>query len=172
MKKAEIISINICPVMGAPMESQDSISLIQDKGLAGDRYAEGKGAYSKAPRKNVPPELNQDRDIVRDISIIAEEAILAANEEFGTDFTFGETRRNVLVRGMEDLRLLIGVIFTIGGVAMLGIEACDPCDRPSKLSGKKGFNEAFQNRGGLRARVLMDGEIRVGDSIEVAEEIS
>lgn len=151
--------------MGLPMESQTVVSLVEDKGIAGDRYENGTGAYSKAPRKNVPPELNQDRDIIRDVSLIAVEAIQAANQEYGTNFDFADTRRNMLVQGIEDLTSLIGVIFTIGGVAMLGIEACDPCDRPSKLSGKQGFNQAFQGRGGLRARVLSDGEIKVGDQV-------
>ncbi|MBP9699930.1 MOSC domain-containing protein [Candidatus Woesebacteria bacterium] len=167
MNKGEILAINISQKMGEPMEVQENVALVKDKGIQGDRYEKGNGAYSKAPRKNVPPELNQDRDIIRDVSLIAEEAIKSANQEFGTDFNFTDTRRNILVQGIEDLTSLIGVVFTIGGVAMLGIEACDPCDRPSKLSGKPGFNQAFQNRGGLRARVVSDGEIKVGDQILV-----
>ena len=102
--------------------------------------------------------------------MIAEEAIAEANRLAGTDFNFEDTRRNLLVRGIEDLRELIGVVFEIGGVRLLGIEACDPCDRPSKLSGKPGFNEAFQQRGGLRARVLNDGTFGVGDTIEIVDE--
>lgn len=167
MNMGEILALQTSSKMGLPMESQTVVSLVEDKGIAGDRYENGTGAYSKAPRKNVPPELNQDRDIIRDVSLIAVEAIQAANQEFGTDFDFADTRRNMLVQGIEDLTSLIGVIFTIGGVAMLGIEACDPCDRPSKLSGKPGFNQAFQGRGGLRARVLSDGEIKVGDQISI-----
>jgi hypothetical protein len=165
MNNLEVLAINTSSKMGEPMNAQEHILVIQDKGLVGDRYENGTGAYSKAPRKNVPPALNQDRDIIRDISIISEEAINAANSEHGTTFTFDDTRRNILVRGIEDLRSLIGVVFMIGGVAMLGIEACDPCDRPSKLSGKAGFNAAFMGRGGLRARALRDGEIKVGDTI-------
>lgn len=167
MNKGEILAINISSKMGASMDAQESVVLVEDKGILGDRYENGTGAYSKAPRKNVPPEFNQDRDIIRDVSLIAAEAIDAANQEFGTNFDFADTRRNILVQGIEDLRDLIGVVFTIGGAAMLGIEACDPCDRPSKLSRKPGFNQAFQKRGGLRARVISGGEVKVGDHIVI-----
>lgn len=167
MKIGEVISINTSPKMGEAMQPQSVIPVIKDKGIVGDRYENGTGAYSKAKRENVPLELNQERRIIRDVSLIAVEAIEEANTENKTTFTFDDTRRNILVSGIEDLRSLIGVEFWIGGVAMLGIEACDPCDRPSKLSGKPGFNEAFQNRGGLRARVLEDGEIRINDAIQI-----
>lgn len=165
MNKPEILAINISHKMGAPMEGKDSVFLVKYRGIQGDRYENGTGAYSKAPRKNVPPELNQDRDIIRDISLIAVEAITSVNQKHGSNFNFENTRRNILVEGLEDLTSLIGIVFTIGSVALLGIEACDPCERPSKLSGKLGFNQAFKNRGGLRARVLSDGEIKVGDKI-------
>ena len=164
-KRGEVLAINICSKMGDPMEPQRKVSLVSDKGISGDRYHNGNGAYSKSSRKNVPPGFQLDRDTVRDVTFIAEQAIRTANKEYGTSFKFADTRRNFLVQGIEDLTSLIGVIFTVGGVAMLGIEACDPCDRPSKLSGKPGFNQAFQNRGGLRARVLNDGEIYVGARI-------
>lgn len=147
------------------MDPCEGVFLIKDRGIQGDRYAIGTGAYSRAKRINVPPELHQKRGIIRDVSLISEEAVQVVNHEFGTDFDFDDTRRNILVRGIDDLRSLIGVVFTIGGIAMLGIEACEPCNRPSKLSGKPGFNDAFQNRGGLRARVLCDGEIKIGDQI-------
>lgn len=169
MKKAEVVSIQISSSMGQPMQNLHKAKLIKDKGIEGDRYQKGNGAYSNAKRFNVPPELNQDRKIIRDVTLISANAIQAANAESGSGFTFEDTRRNILVDEIEDLRALIGVYFWIGSVQFFGIEACDPCERPSKLSGKPGFNEAFQCRGGLRARVMKDGEINVGDTLQIRD---
>ena len=66
---------------------------------------------------------------------------------------------------VEDLNALVNQIFTVGGISMQGIELCDPCDRPSSLSGKKGFKEVFVNRGGLRAKILSEGTIVIGDKL-------
>lgn len=156
MKEAKILALNISPRMGEPMQAEEKISLAKDSGIEGDRYANGTGAFSKSKRDNVPPELREEtggRSIVRDVSFIAMEAINEASAEFGNNFTFSDTRRNILLEGIPNLTELIGVIFTIGGIAFLGIEACDPCDRPSKLSNK--------------ARVLEDGEIQVGDILAI-----
>ncbi len=165
MTEAKVLAINISPHSGAPMEGRTEVKVVRDKGLQGDRYADGFGAFSRSQRENVPPELAQNRKIIRDVTLISREVIEQANEEHQTDFTFDQTRRNILVEGIEDLTTLIGVVFLVGGVAMLGIEACDPCDRPSQLADKTGFKDAFQGRGGLRARALEDGTIRVRDFI-------
>jgi MOSC domain-containing protein YiiM len=38
---------------------------------------------------------------------------------------------------------------------------------PEKLANKKGFEKAFEGRGGLRAEVMTEGIISVGDEIVV-----
>ncbi len=157
MKKGEVLAIYICADKGEPMQQLDEVKAIANKGLEGDRYETGKGAYSQSKRVTV-----------RQVSLIELEAIVGANADFGTDFTVEDTRRNILTKNV-DLNELVGVEFIVGGVAMLGIELCTPCDRPSKLSGKPGFNEAFTNRGGLRAQILEDGVITVGDEIATKE---
>ncbi len=153
--RSEVIAIFICPDKGEPMQEFDSVRAIAGRGLEGDRYAEGKGAYSKSKRVTT-----------RHASLIAIEAIDAANYENGTDFLPSDTRRNIVTSGI-DLNSLVGQEFTVGEVSMKGVELCDPCARPSALSGKKGFEPAFQNRGGLRAEVLTDGLIRKGDTFSV-----
>ena len=124
-------------------------------GLIGDRYAEGRGAYS---RSKVPK--------IRHVSLIAAEAIAAANEGLEQPFEEAETRRNLVTIGLE-LNDLVGAEFSIGGILMRGVELCDPCRRPEKLAGKPGFEEAFQGRGGLRAEALASGIIVVGNIIEL-----
>jgi len=48
---------------------------------------------------------------------------------------------------------------------MRGTEPTKPCHRPSVLVQKTGFAQAYAARGGVRAEVLMDGVISVGDLI-------
>ena len=138
---------------GEAMVKTERAVALAGKGLEGDRYATGKGAYSRSKRETV-----------RHVSLIAQEAIDEANRESGLDFQEAETRRNLVVEGV-DLNGLAGEIFLVGAVAMLGVELCEPCERPSRLSGKKGFGEAFRGRGGLRANVLSGGEILTGDGV-------
>jgi MOSC domain-containing protein YiiM len=63
---------------------------------------------------------------------------------------------------------LIGREFQIGQPLFRGEQYCDPCLRPSHLSGKKQkFLEAFLDRGGLVAQVIKSGTIKKGDSIVI-----
>jgi MOSC domain-containing protein YiiM len=142
--------ILISPDKGQPMISQVNVRAISGQGLEGDRYAQGKGAWSKS----------REGETIRHVSLIESEAIE------GSDFLPEDTRRNLITEGI-DLNSLVGQTFQIGEVKLKGVELCEPCQRPSKLSGKSGFAEVFQNRGGLRAEILTEGELNVGDSIEV-----
>jgi MOSC domain-containing protein YiiM len=81
----------------------------------------------------------------RGLTLIAAEAIEQANKAHpGLDLTAAETRRNVTVRGI-DLNGLVGRDFRIGSVRCRGVRPADPC--------------------GLRADILEDGEIAVGDEV-------
>ncbi|MCH7641592.1 sulfurase [Patescibacteria group bacterium] len=154
MKEGRVTLIFVSPDKGFPMQSVDEVEAIAGIGLAEDRYAEGKGAYSNSKRKTI-----------RQVSLIELEAIGKANAEYWTAFSPQDTRRNILTSGI-DLNSLVGKDFRVGEVKMRGVELCEPCDRPSKLSKKKGFNEAFQGRGGLRAEVLSSGTIYLSDLVE------
>lgn len=148
-------SIYVTERAGEPMKQVEHAYAEAGRGLAGDRYAEGLGAYSTARRQKI-----------RQLSLIASEAIEAANLELHLPFGEEETRRNIVTYGIE-LNELVGKEFAIGSVMLRGTELCDPCRRPEKLTGKAGFEEAFQDRGGLRAEVLTSGLIAVGHAIEL-----
>ncbi len=154
MPEGSVIRICICPDQGEPMSHVSRVEVLAYKGIIGDRYAAGRGAFSRSR----PPK-------VRDVSLIAIEAIEAANKEAPVPFTDLDTRRNIVTLGIVDLNQFVGKEFMVGNVRMLGTARCDPCARPSMLSGKPGFATAFKDRGGLRAQVLNDGEITVGDPI-------
>ena len=79
----------------------------------------------------------------------------------------GDARRNVITRGV-DLNALVGRRFAIGEVECFGQRLCEPCahlERLTAQAGKPGTLRALIHKGGLRADVLTDGEIRIGDPI-------
>ena len=72
-------------------------------------------------------------------------------------------RRNVVTRGI-DLNALVGRRFRVGEVECLGQRLCEPCAHLQRLTAP-GTLRALVHRGGLRADVLTDGTIRVGDAV-------
>ena len=85
----------------------------------------------------------------------------------GVAVDFAATRRNVLTRGI-DVNALVGRTFLIGDVLCAGRRLCEPCVHLDRLSGP-GLLRPLIHRGGLRADVLTDGEIRPGDVIRTVE---
>jgi hypothetical protein len=71
----------------------------------------------------------------------------------------GVTRRNIITRGV-DLNTLIGQEFEVQGVRFAGVGECSPCHWMNEAIAP-GAEAALHGRGGLRARVLTDGWLRV-----------
>lgn len=69
-------------------------------------------------------------------------------------------RRNVIIEGL-DLNELIGSVFRLGGLLLEGVEECRPCYWMDQAVGP-GAEAFLRGRGGLRARILEGGEVRVG----------
>ena len=143
---------------GSKMVSKDKVKLVKGIGIEGDRYALGVGAFSNSdPKKN------------RDITLITKIGIDTSNRLLKYDglaeFDMSETRRNVVIDQIQpnELNALVGKVFYLGKIKLKGEELCDPCERPSKLANKKGFKNAYDNNGGIRAQVLDSGEITIGD---------
>jgi len=123
------------------------------QGLLGDRYQIGTGEFSHEPRRH------------DDVTLIAVEALAAANAEHGVQLEAGASRRNLETSGV-DLDALVGRSFQVGEVELRGERPCDPCsylDRVTDQSAKA----ALQGRGGLRATILRGGTLRVGDPVVV-----
>jgi MOSC domain-containing protein YiiM len=68
-------------------------------------------------------------------------------------------RRNVITSGV-DLNSLIRQEFEIQGVRFLGTAECSPCYWQDGAFAP-GTEEALQNNGGLRAKILTDGVLRI-----------
>lgn len=69
-------------------------------------------------------------------------------------------RRNIVIEGV-DLNTLVGVRFSIGGVEFGGTEESRPCYWMNAAVAP-GAEDWLRGRGGLRARVLTDGELSRG----------
>lgn len=68
-------------------------------------------------------------------------------------------RRNVITEGM-DLNILIGQRFFVQGVEYEGVSECKPCYWMDYAIAPRA-EAALEGRGGLRARILSDGMLRV-----------
>jgi MOSC domain-containing protein YiiM len=131
----------------------DSVRAIPGRGLEGDRYFSQSGTYSA---KN-----GADREI----TLIENEALEALHRDCGIALEAKETRRNVATRGVP-LNHLVGRQFRVGGVSLLGVRLCEPCGYMEELCGKP-VRAGLVHRGGLRAQILTEGWIRVGDAVEM-----
>jgi MOSC domain-containing protein YiiM len=101
----------------------------------------------------------------RAITLIEMEHIDAFNAAYGTALPPHAPRRNVVTSGIR-LNELCGRQFRIGGVLIEAWELCEPC-RLFKVRTDPRTLKFFDGKGGLRARVLSDGVIEVGDEIQV-----
>ena len=119
---------------------------VSGRGLEGDRYHDGKGSFSHWRGR-------------RDLTLISAEVF----EGLEIDLDPAEARRNLIVRGV-DLSSLVGRRFRVGDVECEGVELNPPCKHLEKLT-QPGVMRALADRGGIRAAILADGEIAVGDAV-------
>jgi MOSC domain-containing protein YiiM len=134
---------------GAPRTAVERVRAVAATGLEGDRYfGHMRGGWK--------------RDSERQVTLIEAEAVDAVRAT-GVVFAPGDARRNVVTRGVR-LNELVGRTFRVGGARLRGIERCDPCSRLTRLT-YRGVERDLRDRGGLRAEVLEDGDIRVGDAV-------
>jgi hypothetical protein len=78
----------------------------------------------------------------------------------------GAARRQLTVRGVH-LNELVGKHFTVGDVLCYGVELCEPCLHLQNMT-RPGLIKQLVHRGGLRADILTDGVIAVGDAVHEA----
>lgn len=136
--------IGVRPARDAEVQAVDAVQAVAGRGLVGDRYSGGSGK--------------------RGVTLIQAEhlpviATLAGLESLDP----GTLRRNLVVRGLP-LMALKGRRFRIGDVVLEGTGPCDPCSKMEAALGEGGYN-AMRGHGGLCARIVEGGVIRLGDPV-------
>lgn len=154
MTTGKLLAIAIARAAKGPMENIDSVEVVTGEGLRGDRYGAGIGAAQFKGRRK--PE--------NEVTLIAREAIEAANDEFNYTIDHLETRRNLLTENVP-LNDLVGKTFRVGEITLKGLELCEPCGYLEKRT-FTGIIVALKHRGGLRCCVLQGGQISVGNTID------
>lgn len=156
MANGTVVSLHIAPRAAERMISVPAARAIPGKGLERDRYHDRTGTYSAGDAR---PD--------REVTLIEEEAITALRRDYEVDFDAGESRRNIVTRGVA-LNHLVGRDFRVGQVTLRGIRLCEPCGHLEQVTGQP-VRAGLVHRGGLRAQILTAGTIRVADPIEVVE---
>jgi MOSC domain-containing protein YiiM len=153
MTSGRVESIQIAGAAGEPMRVVPAVRAVAGRGLEGDRYFEKIGTFSAKDGAD------------RQITLVEVEAVEALLRDYGIAIAPEETRRNVATRGIA-LNHLVGATFRVGGATLRGLRLCEPCSYMEKMCGKP-VRPGLIHRGGLRAEILSEGEIRAGDDVEV-----
>jgi len=143
-------SIHVASAAAGPMQAVDQAEAIPGVGLEGDRYASKQGTFYK-------PEPDYE------LTLIESEAVEALRRDYEIALSPGDARRNIVTRGVP-LNHLVGREFRVGDVRIRGIRLCEPCDHLQRLTGVSVI-KGLLHRGGLRAQILSQGSIHVGDVV-------
>lgn len=127
-----------------PVHEVEQAELSTEAGLVGDRY-DGKSGR-------------------RQVTLIAQEDLDAMASFLGRDgVPPALLRRNLMTTGIN-LQALKARQVAVGEAVLEITDDCHPCSRMEEALGEGGYN-AMRGRGGLTARVLRGGRIRLGDAI-------
>ncbi|ACC76200.1 MOSC domain-containing protein [Paraburkholderia phymatum] len=137
--------------IGLRPRRKDAMSVVETAvidahaGLVGDHYASRAGA--------------------RQVTLIQAESLRSIASHLGrSDVAALELRRNIVTEGIN-LVALKGRHFRIGEAVLQTTGECHPCSRMEDVLGMGGYN-AVRGFGGITARVVTGGAIRIGDAIE------
>ncbi len=146
-QRGEVVWIGIRPERNQSLVSLDAVEAITDQKLAGDHYKGNPGSN-------------------RQVTLIQAEhlaAVASFLHRAGVDP--GLVRRNIVVKGLNLLALKDKRFYA--GEALLEMTGlCHPCSRMEEALGEGGYN-AMRGHGGITARIIRGGTIRVGDGVAI-----
>jgi MOSC domain-containing protein YiiM len=149
MRPGRVEWIGVRPGRRVAAESLLSATLVAGHGVVGDRYESS---------------LNGPRQV----TLIASEDIAAITTFLGlTEVAPELLRRNIVTRGIN-LVALKDRQFRVGAALLEGSGDCAPCSRMEETFGPGGYN-AVRGHGGITARGIDGGIVRVGDPVERAD---
>ncbi len=143
MEKGKVEWISIRPKT-KEISILNEVEVSVENGLIGDRYKKING------KRQVTLIQKEHLDIIA--SFIGQEKIEPQ-----------QTRRNIVVSGIN-LKSFIGKKMNIGNVILEITDHCVPCDNMDKTLGEGGRN-AMEGMGGITARVIQGGRIKIGDAV-------
>lgn len=137
--------IGLRPARRAPVQAVDQALAEPGQGLRGDRFS-------------------STRNGARQVTLVARESLCAiaaylSLEEVPPD----RLRRNLVTSGIN-LAALKHRRFRIGGALLEYSGECHPCSRMEEELGPGGYN-ALRGHGGITARVIEGGPLRLGDPV-------
>lgn len=146
-KQGRVEAIYLAKRKGEAPRDVSTAVAVEGRGLEGDRHFDDSGAC--------------------DITLIEAEAIETLRDDHGVELKPGESRRQVLVRGV-DLGGFIGRRFRVGEIECEGEERCEPCNHLAGLVKTQVVLTGLLHTG-LRARIAVGGTIRAGDVVELVD---
>jgi MOSC domain-containing protein YiiM len=138
--------IGLRPERMADLNVVSEAVLIADRGIEGDHKVAGRAGTK------------------RQVTLIQHEHLSAVAGLLHRDrVPPGLVRRNLVVSGIN-LLALKGKRFRVGDALLEFSGPCEPCSRMERNLGPGGFN-AMRGHGGITAKVIEGGTIRIGESV-------
>ncbi len=150
-QEGRLTSILVRPERGGAAQAVDHVEAVAGLGLRGDHRSVGRSPDPSSKRQVTLLQAEH-------LPVVA--ALLGRDE---LDPTL--LRRNLIVTGIN-LASLHDRRFRIGDVEVEGSGWCHPCSQMEQALGPGGF-QAMRGHGGITARLVTDGVLRVGDAVTV-----
>lgn len=150
MRPGQLKWIGLRPERRAPVIEVPEATLIAGRGIAGDRYKTSSNG-------------------ARQVTLIAEEDIAAIAAFLGLPSVDPALLRRNLVTAGINLAALKGRRFRIGDALLETSGECAPCSHMEDTFGPGGYN-AIRGRGGITARIIEGGTIKIGDAVTPIQE--
>jgi MOSC domain-containing protein YiiM len=145
MRPGSLVWIGLRPARSALVITPNAAQLTAHRGIENDRY-------------------ETSRDGARQATLISAESLAAIAAYLGRDAIPPELlRRNFVTQGVN-LSALKSRRFHIGTALLEYSGECAPCSRMEANLGPGGYN-AVRGHGGITARIIEGGEVRLGDTI-------
>ncbi len=143
---AKVFKIGITQNNNKKIDEVNSIDLIANKGIVGDRY------------------FKDFSDPMSQLTLIESENIDDYNRRYNLNIDYLDFRRNIITKDIK-LNNYVDKKILIGKVEVEVIDLCRPCRFLQEKLNKNNIIKEFLRKGGLRCRILSSGTIKVGDLI-------